>query len=434
MSVGLRPGTVGVGEKELAAKTVIIVDAFSSGNLLAPEFCGLGIQCIHLASSAFVVRRWQRSFRPEDFVFAIPAGGAAETVAQYVRSLPRIDVIGVLPGTESGVELADALAASLGLPGNDPAHSSMRRDKAAMASALAAAGVPHILTTECDSVAAVIEAWSHSGVDAAVLKPPKSAGTDNVHICQNPSQLEEALACILESPNLFGSRNPTAIFQPFLKGPEYVVDTVSWDGLHRVVCVWRTPKQWINGRQFVCLYTELVYPEDEHFEAISGTALAALDAVGVKFGAGHVELLLTTDGPKIVEVAARCHGAGFPLFSRYAIDGTQPALTAVAHLRGRLSENLPQRPSKQLRIVELISSRAGTLIGSEPLEAVRKLRSYRAERTPQVGDHVSVTIDVSTSPGCVVLVADDPDSIASDYQEIRHIERSTGLFELSQES
>jgi len=82
----------------------------------------------------------------------------------------------------------------------------------------------------------------------------------------------------------------------------------------------------------------------------------------------------------------------------------------------------------------LISSPTGTLVGTGRLEAVRPLRSFRAERTPQVGDHVSVPIDVSTSPGCIVLVAEDLASIVSDYEEIRRIERSTGLFELSQEA
>ena len=55
-------------------------------------------------------------------------------------------------------------------------------------------------------------------------------------------------------------------------------------------------------------YMEWVSAEEIDYENIVEYAKQALDAIGIKFGPSHLELMLTEDSPRLIEVGARLHG------------------------------------------------------------------------------------------------------------------------------
>jgi hypothetical protein len=50
---------------------------------------------------------------------------------------------------------------------------------------------------------------------------------------------------------MLGLPNQILVLQEFLEGQEYVVDTVTRDGIHKVVAIWQYDKRSVNGAHFV---------------------------------------------------------------------------------------------------------------------------------------------------------------------------------------
>ena len=72
----------------------------------------------------------------------------------------------------------------------------------------------------------------------AVVKPVEGAGSDGVSICNARDEVRAAYRAFEGTKNVLGLDNYEVLLQEFLAGTEYVVDTVSLDGLHKVVAIW----------------------------------------------------------------------------------------------------------------------------------------------------------------------------------------------------
>ena len=80
------------------------------------------------------------------------------------------------------------------------------------------------------------------------------------------------------------------------------MDTVSRDGQHKVVALWLYDKGSANGAPFVYFSAEARGAEGTREEALIEYACAALDALAWRWGPSHIELKMTTTGPRLVEV------------------------------------------------------------------------------------------------------------------------------------
>ncbi|CAN0120218.1 unnamed protein product, partial [Discosporangium mesarthrocarpum] len=142
----------------------------------------------------------------------------------------------------------------------------------------------------------------------AVVKPLESAGSDDVYLCDSEEEVRKAFAVIDGKVNGLGGVNEGALVQEYLDGTEYVVDSVSRDGVHRVCAIWEYDKRTVNGADFVYFGMKLNSASGEREKAIIDYALKVLDAMGVRYGPGHMEVKYTSTGPCLVEVGSRCHG------------------------------------------------------------------------------------------------------------------------------
>ncbi|WP_437935590.1 ATP-grasp domain-containing protein [Sorangium sp. So ce341] len=406
----------------------VIVDGYSSGNLLAPEFSSRGISCIHVASDPQAHARRSGTFRREDYLLSdIDHHGSARL--RSFLDAHGLELVAVIPGTETGVRAADRIAYELGHPArNGHETSDNRRDKLRMLSRAAECGVRTLPTVGGTNADAIIDEYVDRKLGwPAVAKPAASAGTDGVALCSGPQELHRALKGILLAKNKLSTTNVTALAQPYAAGQEFVVDTVTWNGNHRVVDLWHTRKGRHNGSDFVCESTDSCALDAPQGRALCEFAYRVLDALGVVYGAGHTEIILSDEGPVLVECAARLHGAGFPRFAREIWGSSQAS--CLAQMYDESTSPTTARREGVLRIVELISARGGRIDARPGAVEIRSLPSYWADTLPEIGDHITRTVDVFTSPGAVVLFALDPAVVERDYRAIREIE--VGLFELS---
>ena len=82
---------------------IVVVDPYSSGSLLFPEFRKSGYRCVGVRSTPEVPGLYGRSFDPVAVDEILPYMSSPEAVAATLRHQ---DVRHILPGCELGVDLA----------------------------------------------------------------------------------------------------------------------------------------------------------------------------------------------------------------------------------------------------------------------------------------------------------------------------------------
>jgi biotin carboxylase len=402
----------------------VIVDPYSSGAQLAPAFTVRGIPVVAVLTAPRPPAVYASSYRPQDFGTVLIHEGSIDGLAARVGALrPRC----VLAGTESGVELAERLAPLVVAEvANVATLADARRHKARMAEAVALSGhrtIPQVCASDRQQVTRWIQETGLSGSDL-VIKPPKSAGTDGVTFVPGGRGWARVFDKALHSTNQLGIVNDSLVVQQHIAGTEYVVDTFSHDGLHTVTDVCRYTKIHNDSQMAVYDTMEWVDPNTPVVAELVEYTRGVLDAVGMRFGAAHVELMHTGSGPVLIEMAARSHGGGQPRFCKLATNDSQIERT-VRYFDGDHDISMSYQLVNQTLIVFHIVPSTSQVADTDGMDRIRKLPSYyESSANFKPGDHIEVTKDLfgSLAVGFVVLSGQDRAALWKDYATIRSIE------------
>ena len=409
----------------------MVVDAYSTGARLAPRFAAAGLPVVHVQSSPNLPHFYERGFRAGDFVENVVHEGDLEATAARVAAH---DPAFVVVGAEPGVPLADALSERLGLPSNGSALSAARRDKSAMSEALRVAGLRTAESLKTGDPSEAV-AWAARREGApVVVKPLDSAGTDGVVICREPAAIEAGGEGSLGRPNALHGANEELLVQELLEGTQLFCNSISWDGVHHVSEVWRDNKLR-RGANFVYDYEELLPRHGEQQDQVVPYVEAVLDALGIRFGPAHTEVMLTATGPVLVESGARMHGS----VPDEIVDRCTPShqtLTAEAYLD---PESVARRAAHPYELaagaycVMLISQHEGTIASDAGLREIEALPSFAGTISMLgPGDRLKKTVDLFSCPGIIYLVDPDREQLKRDYDRIRELDAEGAVFELEQ--
>lgn len=407
------------------SRPVVIVDPVDSGAELAPAFAARHIPAIAVKSIPGSL--WDEVYEGS-YASRIQLSHFLKVYEDgpgLVEVLRGHDPLAVIAGAESGVDLADRLAAAL-TPhlANVPALARARRHKGVMQAALARAGLPAIRTLNTAS-ASEAAAWLEAeGLTdkALVLKPAASAGSDNVHHVPPGGDWRRPFDLILSSrTKLRAEANETVIVQERVVGTEFAVDMVSAAGEHVLAHLIRYSKTSAGERLTVFDHTEfLAFDPAQHGEMLAYVR-QALDALGIRWGAAHCEVMLSAEGPRLIEVGARTCGGPVLGFSRVATGSSQLERVVEAYADGDIRTRTYDF-KKTVVPVFLIASRAGILRNVEVLEPLRQLPTHLSTHLwLGNGDHVRQTVDWDTVLG-VVALAGDRDAVFADYRRVREVE------------
>ncbi|GAA2974126.1 ATP-grasp domain-containing protein [Actinokineospora diospyrosa] len=406
------------------AGPAVVVDPYSSGALFASALAERGIEVVAVLSSEKPPEAYASSYRPQDYTDPIVFRGDLAEVADRLRPLdPRC----VIAGCESGVELTERLAPLVAPWRSNVAElADARRDKWAMAKAVAAAGlpiIPQICTDDADEVRDWLLRAGLTGRDL-VIKPPKSASTDGVVKVAGGADWAGVFAANLGRVNQFGEVDDRLLVQQLVTGTEYVIDTFTQDGVHALVDVCRYSK--VDNGPYMAVYDTMRWlPEtDPAIPALLDYARQVLDAVGVRYGAAHVEIMNTADGPLLIELGARPHGGGQPRFNRVATGDSQIDRT-VRSLAGEPVSADYRLVQHQLCVFHIAPS-SGTVHGVSALEKVRDLPSHHFSVQNLVeGGPVRATGNLvdSLDFGFAILSHPDAAQVDADHRVVRDLER-----------
>ena len=223
----------------------------------------------------------------------------------------------------SGVELLDSMTERFKamdprnptILTNGSSGSLARRDKWEMGEKVRSKGVRAVRQIECkggfSECRQFIEEQTdrNTGEFRVVLKPAASAGSEGVHFATNMEDAEKYFKQIHGEKNVFGAVNSSVLVQEFLEGKEYVVDSVSVEGIHKTVAIFEYDKRETNGAKFVYYGMRLYESSDGSREkALVEYMHSVLDALDVRHGPSHGEVMWTKTGPCLVEVGCRPHG------------------------------------------------------------------------------------------------------------------------------
>jgi len=135
-----------------------------------------------------------------------------------------------------------------------------------------------------------------------ITKPTDNSGSRGVMLVHNEEELAAALSYSSEN-----GRRGDVIMEEYMQGPEVSVEVMVSHGVPHVLQI--TDKLTTGAPHFVEMGHSQPsrLPEDAQ-AAIRDLASRAALSVGIENGPAHVEIILTKNGPKMVELGARMGG------------------------------------------------------------------------------------------------------------------------------
>jgi biotin carboxylase len=243
----------------------------------------------------------------------------ADLLTHAAKYAAKHRVDGALSFSDDVVELTAAFAAERGLPGQPPHTMANFRDKSVQRAALAAAGLPTPVNIEITSPAQAREALA-AVPTPAILKPTRGSGGQLAFVVNEPSQLAPLLREAFAAAPTVGQavESDTAfIFESLIVGsrwhdtggiaPYVSVESLAVRGTYAHLAVTDRFPLAPPVLETGMLFPSTLRPSQQ--QAITEAATAALRALDFEHGVAHSELMLTADGPVVIEVNARAGGA-----------------------------------------------------------------------------------------------------------------------------
>ncbi|MBU0677858.1 MAG: ATP-grasp domain-containing protein [Verrucomicrobia bacterium] len=267
--------------------------------------------------------------------------------------------------TEVGVPPAARIAEELGLPGISTGAALAATDKWVMRNRFAEAGIAgpqfRLAIDEQEALAAARDIGF-----PVVVKPVDSAGSRGISRVESEVGLPEAFHLAHSR-----SRKQKVIIEEFMKGTEVTVESLTYNG--------RTSVLAISDKKHVpfpnCVAICLTYPpffSGAIQQEIRSMVERAVLSLGIDCGATHAELMVTGDGPKFVEIAAR--GGGFRVFSDMIplVSGVDAVRETVKMALG-IEPDIEPRFQKGAVLRFFNPSRRGELVEVRGVEDARRM-------------------------------------------------------------
>ncbi|MEW1611504.1 MULTISPECIES: ATP-grasp domain-containing protein [unclassified Streptomyces] len=325
---------------------------------------------------------WQRPFVTDHRVADLDD---PEAVGAAVRDLVRgRTVTGVLTWEEKLVVLAATVGAELGVPTMPVEAARACRDKAVQRTVFAAQNVPSARFRLVSTAEDALRAASELGYPV-VVKPRAQAASIGVQVVRSEADLHAAV--MLAQDSEFSSVvDRQVLIEEFLVGEEISVDSWVLDG---------------EVHPYVTALKRTGYPP--FFEEVGHVAGPVLDpatqravrdvveranlALGVDRSVTHTELMLTADGPKVIEVNGRLGGELIPYLAELSAPGLSAGEIAASVACGTAPRSV--QPTDQLVGIQFLYpprdlvlegiSVAGELADSAWLRTVRQVREPGAQ-------------------------------------------------------
>lgn len=208
---------------------------------------------------------------------------------------------------ERDQERAAAVANVLGLKCHTPQTIAYVHDKHAMRRRLAEAGIDDTPAARVADAAELCSFLAEHGVHC-VVKPVQGAGSFGVSVVRNVEEADAAFARASRDFEVIPDAG--VLVEHFHEGPQFSVEAFSEDGEHEILAITRKFSDPIGFVELGHVMPAELSPEQT--ESIHGYVRRLLDALDIAYGVTHTEIVLTADGPRVIETHVRLAGDEIP--------------------------------------------------------------------------------------------------------------------------
>lgn len=222
-----------------------------------------------------------------------------------VEAAKRHQIDGVMTlATDMPMRSVAAVAKEMNLIGIDEDTALRATNKVEMRVALQAAKVPIPKFFKAANEEEYIKAVKEFSVPF-IVKPADSSGSRGIFEVldiTNQELIQEAYKYCRPFSTV-----GDVVVEEYMNGPEVSVETLSIDGECHVIQI--TDKLTTGAPHYVEMgHSQPTRHKKELVERIGEVAKAANKAIGITNGPSHTEIIITSEGPKIVEIGARLGG------------------------------------------------------------------------------------------------------------------------------
>lgn len=288
------------------------------------------------------------------------------TIKEFHQTCPLDGVMTV--GTDASQTVA-AVADALALPGIPFEVAERATDKIKMRRCLREHKVP---------IPDFRPIWSLEEAEAAlkdlplplVIKPCDNMGARGVKKILLPEDLISAFQEAKEA-----SISGKLILEEFMQGPELSLDALVFDG--RIEITGFADRHIERATYFVEVgHTLPSNLPPARQEAVANVFRQAIQALGVNLGAAKGDIKLTSEGPKIVEIAARLSGGWMSAYTYPLSSGVNLMKAAIQVALGETPTDLQPKTALVSAERALIPS-PGRILSIKGVEEARKIKGVK---------------------------------------------------------
>lgn len=226
-------------------------------------------------------------------------------IPAVIEAAKRHKIDGIMTlATDLPMRSVAAVAKELGLIGISEDTALKATNKAVMRQALKEYGVP-VPEFYRVSNRKKFEEVAEKFKAPFMVKPTDNSGSRGVVLVEDPTDRKAALDAYYYSSRR--SHSGVVVVEEYMKGPEVSVETLTVDGEFHLIQI--TDKLTTGAPHFVELgHSQPTKLPPETVKRIYEVTKAANEAIGITFGPSHTEIIVTDEGPKIVELGARLGG------------------------------------------------------------------------------------------------------------------------------
>ena len=325
-----------------------------------------------------------------------------------VDAAKRYKIEGVMTlATDMPMRTVAAVAKECGLVGISEETAIKATDKSVMRKALKDAGVPipkfFRVKNEKEFKAAV------DNIEGPfMVKPADSSGSRGILKVENRDDIVAAYDYTKQF-----SHNGVVVVEECMIGPEVSVETLAIDGDVHVIQI--TDKITTGAPHFV----EMGHTQPTRLNCsgdIKKVAVAANKAIGIEHGPSHTEIIVTKDGPKIVEIGARLGG---DCITTHLV----PLSTGVNMVEACIKIALGEKPDIKPQMergsaIRYFNQHTGVVKSIEGIEKAEKLSGVKKISIVHgVGEAITEITDSGSRMGFVITQGEDADDAAKIVKE-----------------
>ena len=297
------------------------------------------------------------------------------------------------------------IASKLGLPGLDIQTSINSTNKFEMVKCFEKSNVPHPKYEYVPYESFKDKKTTTVGYPA-IVKPIDMAGSRGIFLVHNNEELRWALdQCseIGDSGNL--------LIEEYMVGPEVSVELVVKNGIPHVIQI--TDKSTTGPPHFAEIgHLQPSQLPEKTLEQVGKVACDAAVSLGLYNSLGHAEIIITSDGPKMVEIGARAGGDAIGEQLVLLSTGVNfPKIALQIAFGEEISDYVPHR--QHAACIRFIKSKEGQLKGIIGIEAARSLPGIaEISISGVIGQKYHDVVDNSGRLGHIISIGNTPEDAA----------------------